>query len=93
MPTISNVATQVVPPVTLPDLALPVDVPVPVPDAGVVDGLFSYPDQLIADIIRFGFPGGQGVPGVAPAVHAAAEVRHLRRADAVPAPQVAAIVT
>ena len=36
------------------------------PDAGVVDGLFSYPDALIADIIKFGFPGGAGVPGVAP---------------------------
>ena len=33
----------------------------------MVDGLFSYPDALIADIIKFGFPGGAGVPGVAPA--------------------------
>ena len=67
IPSISNAATQVVPPVTLPDLTLPVPVPVPVPDADVVDGLFSYPDKLIADILKFGFPSGQGVPGVAPA--------------------------
>ena len=65
LPSISNVAQQVVPP-TLPPLSLPVEVPPLVPDAGVVDGLFSYPDALIADIIKFGFPGGAGVPGVAP---------------------------
>ena len=65
VPTLSNVPTQVIPP-TLPDLSLPVPVPAPVPDTGVVDGLFSYPDALIADIARFGFPTGQGVPGAAP---------------------------
>ncbi len=65
VPTLSNVPTQVIPP-TLPDLSLPVPVPVPVPDAGVVNGLFSYPDALMADIARFAFPSGQGVPGVAP---------------------------
>jgi phospholipid/cholesterol/gamma-HCH transport system substrate-binding protein len=65
IPTLSNVPTQVIPP-TLPDLSLPVPVPVPVPDTGVVEGLFSYPDQLIADIGRFAFPSGQGVSGVAP---------------------------
>ena len=65
LPSISNVAQQVVPP-TLPPLSLPVEVPPLLPDAGVVDGLFSYPDALIADIIKFGFPGGAGVPGVAP---------------------------
>jgi phospholipid/cholesterol/gamma-HCH transport system substrate-binding protein len=65
IPTLSNVPTPVVPP-TLPDLSLPVPVPVPTPDRGVVDGLFSYPNELIADIARFAFPTGQGVPGVAP---------------------------
>jgi phospholipid/cholesterol/gamma-HCH transport system substrate-binding protein len=66
LPTIANTPTQVVGPV-LPDLpGLPVDVPAPVPDSDVVDGLFSYPDQLIADIVRFGFPGGTGTTGVAP---------------------------
>ena len=49
-----------------PTLSLPVEVPPLVPDAGVVDGLFSYPDQLIADILKFAFPSGTGVPGVAP---------------------------
>jgi phospholipid/cholesterol/gamma-HCH transport system substrate-binding protein len=65
VPTLSDVPTQVIPP-TLPELSLPVPVPVPVPDAGVVNGLFSYPDALMADIARFAFPSGQGVPGVAP---------------------------
>jgi phospholipid/cholesterol/gamma-HCH transport system substrate-binding protein len=65
IPTLSNVPTQVIPP-TLPDLSLPVPLPVPVPDTGVVEGLFSYSDQLIGDIARFAFPNGQGVPGVAP---------------------------
>jgi phospholipid/cholesterol/gamma-HCH transport system substrate-binding protein len=65
VPTISNVPTQVVPPI-LPELTLPVPLPVPIPDAGVVNGLFSYPDQLISDIARFAFPSGQGVPGIAP---------------------------
>jgi phospholipid/cholesterol/gamma-HCH transport system substrate-binding protein len=65
VPTLSDVPTQVVPP-TLPQLSIPVPVPVPVPDAGVVNGLFSYPNALIADIARFAFPSGQGVPGVAP---------------------------
>jgi phospholipid/cholesterol/gamma-HCH transport system substrate-binding protein len=65
VPTLSDVPTQVVPP-TLPQLSLPVPVPVPVPDVGVVNGLFSYPNALMADIARFAFPSGQGVPGVAP---------------------------
>jgi phospholipid/cholesterol/gamma-HCH transport system substrate-binding protein len=65
VPTLSDVPTQVVPP-TLPQLSIPVPVPVPVPDVGVVNGLFSYPNALIADIARFAFPSGQGVPGVAP---------------------------
>jgi phospholipid/cholesterol/gamma-HCH transport system substrate-binding protein len=65
IPTLSNVPTQVVPPV-IPDLSLPVPLPVPVPDADVVNGLFSYPEALMADITRFAFPTGQGVPGVAP---------------------------
>jgi phospholipid/cholesterol/gamma-HCH transport system substrate-binding protein len=65
VPTLSDVPTQVIPP-TLPELSLPVPVPVPVPDANVVNGLFSYPDALMADIARFAFPSGQGVPGVAP---------------------------
>jgi phospholipid/cholesterol/gamma-HCH transport system substrate-binding protein len=65
VPTLSNVPQQVIPP-TLPDLSLPVPLPVPLPDKGVVDGLFSYPDALMADIARFAFPGGQGVPGAAP---------------------------
>jgi virulence factor Mce-like protein len=65
VPTISNVPTPVVPP-TLPPLSLPVPVPAPTPDQGVVDGLFSYPNELIADVARFAFPTGQGVPGAAP---------------------------
>jgi phospholipid/cholesterol/gamma-HCH transport system substrate-binding protein len=65
VPTLSNVPRQVIPP-TLPDLSLPVPLPAPVPDTGVVEGLFSYPDALIADIARFGFPSGQGVQGAAP---------------------------
>jgi phospholipid/cholesterol/gamma-HCH transport system substrate-binding protein len=65
VPTLSNVPTQVIPP-TLPDLSLPVPVPVPIPDTSVVNGLFSYPDALMADIARFAFPSGQGVPGAAP---------------------------
>jgi phospholipid/cholesterol/gamma-HCH transport system substrate-binding protein len=65
VPTLSDVPTQVVPP-TLPQLSLPVPVPVPVPDVGVVNGLFSYPNALMADIARFAFPTGQGVPGPAP---------------------------
>jgi phospholipid/cholesterol/gamma-HCH transport system substrate-binding protein len=65
VPTLSDVPTQVVPP-TLPQLSLPVPVPVPVPDVGVVNGLFSYPNALMADIARFAFPSGEGVPGVAP---------------------------
>jgi len=65
VPTLSNVPVPVTPP-TLPELSLPVPVPVPLPDAGVVNGAFSYPAALISDIARFGFPGGQGVPGVAP---------------------------
>jgi phospholipid/cholesterol/gamma-HCH transport system substrate-binding protein len=65
VPTLSNVPTPVTAP-TLPQLSLPVPVPVPTPDKGVVDGLFSYPNELIADIARFAFPTGQGVPGPAP---------------------------
>jgi virulence factor Mce-like protein len=65
VPTLSNTPAPVQRP-TLPQLSLPVPVPVPAPDAGVVEGLFSYPAALIADIARFGFPSGQGVPGVAP---------------------------
>jgi phospholipid/cholesterol/gamma-HCH transport system substrate-binding protein len=65
VPTLSDVPTQVVPP-TLPQLSIPVPVPVPVPDVGVVNGLFSYPNALMADIARFAFPTGQGVPGPAP---------------------------
>ncbi|HTE61221.1 MAG TPA: MlaD family protein [Solirubrobacteraceae bacterium] len=65
VPTLSNVPSQVVPP-TLPDLSLPDPLPAPVPDVGVVDGAFSYPDALIADIARFAFPGGQGASGAAP---------------------------
>jgi phospholipid/cholesterol/gamma-HCH transport system substrate-binding protein len=65
IPTIDNVPTQVIPP-TLPDLGLPVPVPVPVPDAGVVDGLFSYPQSLINDVVRFAFPNGMGTTGIAP---------------------------
>jgi phospholipid/cholesterol/gamma-HCH transport system substrate-binding protein len=65
IPTISNVPSQTVPPV-IPELSLPIDLPVPLPDAGVVDGLFSYSDALIANIARFAFPTGQGVAGVAP---------------------------
>jgi phospholipid/cholesterol/gamma-HCH transport system substrate-binding protein len=65
VPTLSNVPQQVTPPV-IPELSLPVPIPVPAPDTGVVEGLFSYPDQLIADISRFAFPNGQGVPGSAP---------------------------
>jgi phospholipid/cholesterol/gamma-HCH transport system substrate-binding protein len=64
-PTLSDVPTPVVPP-TLPELSLPVPVPAPVPDSGVVNGLFSYPPQLMSDIARFAFPTGQGVPGPAP---------------------------
>ena len=36
------------------------------PDAGVVDGLFSYPQSLINDIVRFAFPNGMGTTGIAP---------------------------
>ena len=65
IPTLSNVPTPVDPP-TLPPLSEPVPVPPATPDAGVVDGLFSLPDSLIADIARFAFPSGQGTPGTAP---------------------------
>jgi hypothetical protein len=63
IPTIDNVPTQVIPP-TLPDLGVPV--PAPVPDAGVVDGLFSYSQSLINDVVRFAFPNGMGSTGIAP---------------------------
>src|SRR5215212_5736025 len=63
IPTIGNVPTQVIPP-TLPDLGVPL--PVPVPDAGVVDGLFSYSQSLIDDVVRFAFPNGMGTSGIAP---------------------------
>jgi phospholipid/cholesterol/gamma-HCH transport system substrate-binding protein len=66
IPTVSNVPQQVAPADPLPELSLPVPVPVPVPDAGVVDGLFSYSDSLIADILRFGFPSGVPHEGPAP---------------------------
>jgi hypothetical protein len=65
IPTISNVPTQVVPP-TLPDLGLPIDLPPVLPDRGVVDGLFSYSQSLIDDVVRFAFPNGMGTTGVAP---------------------------
>jgi virulence factor Mce-like protein len=63
IPTIDNVPTQIIPP-TLPDLGVPV--PVPIPDTGVVDGLFSYSQSLINDVVRFAFPTGMGNTGVAP---------------------------
>jgi phospholipid/cholesterol/gamma-HCH transport system substrate-binding protein len=65
IPTLSDVPQPVTPP-TLPPLSLPTPVPPFAPDTGVVDGLFSYPQSLMADIARFAFPTGQGVPGVAP---------------------------
>jgi hypothetical protein len=37
-----------------------------VPDTGVVDGLFSYSQSLINDVVRFAFPGGMGNSGIAP---------------------------
>ena len=86
IPTLSNVPTQVVPPV-IPDLSIPVPLPVPVPDADVVNGLFSYPEALMSDIARFAFPTGQGDPGRRPAVPPAAAVRRRRRGHAVPADQ------
>lgn len=64
VPTLSNTPVPVAPP-TLPELP-GVDVPGLLPDRDVVDGLFNYPEALIADIARFAFPGGQGVPGIAP---------------------------
>ena len=52
---------------TLPDLSLPVTVPPSPPwTEGVVNGLFSYTDQLFADIQRFGFNGVTGRTGPAP---------------------------
>jgi phospholipid/cholesterol/gamma-HCH transport system substrate-binding protein len=65
VPTISNVPTQVIPP-TLPDLGLPVPIPAPVPDSGVVNGLFSYSQSLIDDVVRFAFPNGMGSTGISP---------------------------
>src|ERR687894_229934 len=65
IPTISNVPSQVVPP-TLPDLGLPIDVPSLVPDTDVVNGLFSYSQSLINDVVRFAFPNGMGTSGIAP---------------------------
>ncbi len=62
VPTIVNTPTPVPPPTTLPPLSLPT----PIPDAvqGASD-LFSYPQQLFDDIIKFAFPQGSG-NGVAP---------------------------
>jgi virulence factor Mce-like protein len=65
LPIISNTPQPVAPSAPLPELSIPVPVPSPVPDAGVVDGLFKLPDQLVADIERFAFPSG--IPRVGPA--------------------------
>ncbi len=58
-PQILNTPQQIAPAAPLPDLSLPVPIPAPVPDVeNVVDGLYSLPDKLFSDILRFAFPNG-----------------------------------
>ena len=77
-----------------PTLSLPVPVPVPVPGRRrgrrpvLLSGRSSSPTSL-----KFGFPSGTGRARRRAAVHAAAEVRRVRRADAVPAPQAGSEMT
>jgi phospholipid/cholesterol/gamma-HCH transport system substrate-binding protein len=67
LPTLTNTPSPLGTP-TLPELSLPVAVPPSPPwTEGVVDGLFSYTDQLFADIQRFGYSGVSGGTGPAPA--------------------------
>jgi phospholipid/cholesterol/gamma-HCH transport system substrate-binding protein len=66
LPLLTNTPSPMQAP-TLPELSLPVTVPPSPPwTEGVVDGLFSYTDQLFADIQRFAFNGVQGRTGPAP---------------------------
>ena len=66
VPTLTNTPSPLGTP-TLPELSLPVPVPPSPPwTEDVVDGLFSYPHQLFADIQRFGYSGVSGRTGPAP---------------------------
>jgi len=67
-PSIVNTPQQIAPAAPLPQLSLPVSVPVPVPATqNVVDGLYQLPDKLFSDILRFAFPTGPGnVPPAPP---------------------------
>ena len=66
-PSILNTPQQIAPSAPLPDLSLPLPVPVPVPDTeNVVDGLYSLPDSLFSDILRFAFPDGPGAQSAPP---------------------------
>jgi phospholipid/cholesterol/gamma-HCH transport system substrate-binding protein len=67
IPTLTNTPSPVGT-ATLPDLSIPLPVPASVPwTENVVDGLFSYPQQLFDDIQRFAFAGTSGNTGPAPA--------------------------
>jgi ABC-type transporter Mla subunit MlaD len=59
LPSIVNAPQTIVPADPLPDLTLPVPIPVQLPDVqNVVAGAYSLPAQLFSDILRFAFPSG-----------------------------------
>jgi phospholipid/cholesterol/gamma-HCH transport system substrate-binding protein len=66
LPTLTNTPQPVEAP-TLPELSTPLPIPPLAPSTeNVVDGLFSYPQQLFADIQRFAYSGVVGTDGPAP---------------------------
>src|SRR5215207_5604215 len=66
IPTLTNTPSPVGTP-TVPELSIPLPVPALTPwTENVVDGLFSYPQQLFDDIQRFAYGGTSGNTGPAP---------------------------
>jgi virulence factor Mce-like protein len=66
LPTLSN-APQPVEAPTIPELSIPLPIPPLVPSTeNIVNGLFSYPQQLFDDIQRFAYAGVEGTDGPAP---------------------------